>query len=78
MDSMKKKITDSIHILLLGDIGRPPVRDILRGLLKYSRLHSAGWILYINSPYYDVPDLKNNNSRKHSKMGDLRDCGHLA
>lgn len=69
MDSMKKTITDSIHILLLGDIGRPPVRDILRGLLKYSRLHSAGWILYINSPYYDVPDLKKITPENIRKWG---------
>jgi LacI family transcriptional regulator len=54
----KETTTETTHILALGDNSRAVYRDFLKGLLKYSRLHGRGWVLYVNSPRYHPLDLK--------------------
>jgi LacI family transcriptional regulator len=54
---MTRISSDAPRILVLGDISQSVWRDYSKGFSKYSRLH-GGWVLYVNSPYYRNPNLK--------------------
>jgi LacI family transcriptional regulator len=72
LKTKKKNLAGPKRVLFLGDLGRPPIREFFRGFQKYSRLYDCQWVVYVNAPHYQPPDLKRitpNNIRRWGVQG---------